>query len=150
MVVREWGEYGAYVGFGDGGEFGARTSYPNRAARYEEVRIGGSVIDFYDPREKVVHEIKKSAAKEEAHVWQVKYYLYLFGWEGIEGVIGLLEYPVLRETMWVELEESDRERLQHTEAEIREIIGAEDCPPPLPKRKCGPCSYYEFCYAGEE
>ena len=27
------------------------TSYPNRAARYEEVRIGGSVIDFYDPKE---------------------------------------------------------------------------------------------------
>ena len=35
------------------------TSYPNRAARYEEVRIGGSVIDFYDPKEKVIHEIKK-------------------------------------------------------------------------------------------
>lgn len=53
------------------------TSYPNRAARYEEVKIGGSVIDFYDPREKVVHEIKKSSSKEEAHIWQVKYYLYL-------------------------------------------------------------------------
>ena len=46
------------------------TSYPNRAARYEEVKIGGSVIDFYDPREKVVHEIKKSSSKEEAHIWQ--------------------------------------------------------------------------------
>ena len=68
------------------------TSYPNRAVRYEEVRIGGSVIDFYDPREKLVHEIKKSAAKEEAHAWQVKYYLYLFEREGIEVVIGLMEY----------------------------------------------------------
>ena len=99
---------------------------------------------------KLVHEIKKSAAKEEAHVWQVKYYLYLFEREEIEGVIGLLEYPLLRETMRVELEEGDRERLQQMEAEIRGIVGAEDCPPPLPKRKCGQCSYYEFCYAGEE
>lgn len=126
------------------------TSYPNRAARYEEVRIGGSVIDFYDPRDKVVHEIKKSAAKEEAHVWQVKYYLYLVEQEGIEGVIGLLEYPLLRETMRVELEEGDRERLQQMEAEIRDIVGRKECPPPLPKRKCGQCSYYEFCYAGED
>ena len=30
------------------------TSYSNRAARYEEVRIGGSVIDFYDPDRKSV------------------------------------------------------------------------------------------------
>lgn len=125
-------------------------SYPNRAARYKEVRIGGSVIDFYAPREKVVHEIKKSAAKEEAHVWQVKYYLYLFKREGIDGVIGLLEYPLLRETMRVELEEGDWERLEQMEMEILEVVSAEKCPLPLPKRKCGQCSYYEFCYAGEE
>lgn len=125
------------------------TSYPNRAARYEEVRIGGSVIDFYDPREKVIHEIKKSSAKEEAHVWQVKYYLYLFEREGIKGVTGLLEYPLLRETMRVDLEEGDQERLQQMEAEIREIVEADECPPSLPRRKCGQCSYYEFCYAGE-
>ena len=60
-----------------------------------------------------------------------------------------MEYPLLRETMRVELEEGDRERLQQMETEIREIIGAEDCPPPLSKIKCGQCSYYEFCYAGE-
>ncbi len=125
------------------------TSYPNRAARYEEVRIGGSVIDFYDPREKVVHEVKKSSAKEEAHIWQVKYYLLLFEREGIDGVTGLLEYPLLRETMRVELEEGDRERLCRMEAEIRQLVEAEACPSCLPKGKCGACSYFEFCYAGE-
>jgi len=125
------------------------TSYPNRAARYEEVRIGGSVIDFYDPREKVVHEIKKSSSKEEAHIWQVKYYLLLFEREGIDGVTGLLEYPLLRETMRVELEDGDRERLCRMEAEIRQLVEAEVCPPCLSKGKCGACSYFEFCYAGE-
>ena len=106
------------------------TSYPNRAARYEEVRIGGSVIDFYDPKEKVIHEIKKSTSKEEAYIWQVKYYL-------------------LRETMRVELEEGDREILRQMEVEIRQLIGEEACPPALSKGKCGACSYYEFCYSGE-
>lgn len=126
------------------------TSYPNRAARYEEVKIGGSVIDFYDPREKVVHEIKKSSSKEEAHIWQVKYYLYLFEKEGIEDVVGILEYPLLRETVRVELEENDRESLRNMEDEIRKIIGSETCPSVVSKRKCGHCSYYEFCYSGEE
>lgn len=126
------------------------TSYPNRAARYEEVRIGGSVVDFYDPKEKVIHEIKKSESKEEAYIWQVKYYIYLFEKEGIEGVVGLLEYPLLHETMRVELEEGDRVVLQQMMVEIRDIIGLEACPPVLPKGKCGQCSYYEFCYAGED
>lgn len=126
------------------------TSYPNRAARYEEVKIGGSVIDFYDPREKVIHEIKKSSSKEEAHVWQVKYYLYLFEKEGIEDVVGILEYPLLRETVRVELEEGEREILLNMETEIRRIVLGEECPSVLPKSKCGHCSYYEFCYSGEE
>ena len=35
------------------------TSYPNRAARYEEVRIGGSVIDFYDLKSKNLHRKRR-------------------------------------------------------------------------------------------
>ena len=126
------------------------TSYPNRAARYEEVRIGGSVIDFYDPKEKVIHEIKKSTSKEEAYIWQVKYYLLLFEREGIADVVGMLEYPLLRETMRVELEEGDREILRQMEVEIRQLIGEEACPPALSKGKCGACSYYEFTPVDEE
>lgn len=94
-----------------------RLRIQNRAARYEEVRIGGSVIDFYDPKEKVIHEIKKSTSKEEAYIWQVKYYLLLFEREGIADVVGMLEYPLLRETMRVELEEGDREILRQMEVE---------------------------------
>lgn len=126
------------------------TSYPNRAAKYEEVSVGGSKIDFYDPQARVIHEIKKSSAKEDAHIWQVKYYIYLFEKEGIEGVTGLLEYPLLRETLKVELEEEDRNELVRMISEISMIIGIEECPPQLPKKKCTQCSYFEFCYAGEE
>lgn len=126
------------------------NSYPNRAAKYEEVAIGGSVIDFYDPQAKVIHEIKKSDSKEEAHIWQVKYYIYLFEREGIDGVTGLIEYPLLRDTLRVNLEEDDRVLLRKMIVEIETIISAEACPPKLTKRTCSGCSYYEFCYIGEE
>lgn len=126
------------------------TSYPNRAAKYEEVSIGGSKIDFYDPKAKIIHEIKKSEAKEDAHIWQVKYYIYLFEREGIEGVSGMIEYPLLRETFRVELEDADRERLKKIIGEIRELVQMEECPIRLPKKKCGQCSYFEFCYVEED
>ena len=53
------------------------TSYPRRAEKYQEIELDGIKIDYYDPRNKVVHEIKKSDKHEEAHEWQVKYYLYV-------------------------------------------------------------------------
>ena len=65
-------------------------------------------------------------------------------------MVGILEYPLLRETLRVELEEDDRESLRKMEDEIRKIIGSETCPSVVSKRKCGKCSYYEFCYSGEE
>lgn len=65
-------------------------------------------------------------------------------------MVGILEYPLLRETVRVELEENDRETLRNMEDQIRKIIGYEICPPVLSKGKCEKCSYYEFCYSGEE
>ena len=53
------------------------TSYPRRAEKYQEIELDGVKIDYYDPRNKVIHEIKKSDKHEEAHEWQVKYYLYV-------------------------------------------------------------------------
>lgn len=122
------------------------TSYSNRPAKYEEVMIGGSVIDYYDAQSKIIHEIKKSPSKEEAHLWQVKYYIYLFEKEGINDVSGILEYPLLRETLPVQLEDTDRSEIQKIIREIQEIIANEECPGKLPKKKCVNCSYFDFCY----
>ena len=46
---------------------------------------------------KVVHEIKKSKAIEEAAVWQVKYYIYFLKKRGIEIEKGIIDYPEIRE-----------------------------------------------------
>ena len=105
---------------------------------------------FYDPQTKVIHEIKKSSAKEEAHVWQVKYYIYLFEKEEIMGVKGVLEYPLLREIVSVNFEDEDREELKSMMFEIKKIVEGEMCPPRLLKKRCSQCSYFEFCYAAEE
>ncbi|MDR1898168.1 MAG: CRISPR-associated protein Cas4, partial [Prevotellaceae bacterium] len=36
------------------------TSYPQRPERYSELEIDGIKIDYYDARNKIIHEIKKS------------------------------------------------------------------------------------------
>lgn len=126
------------------------TTYPQRSERYEELEIEGIKIDFYDARNKVIHEIKKSDKIEVAHEWQLKYYIYVLERHGTEGVTGLLEYPTMRHTAKVELTEADRQYIIRIEKEIEALIKADDCPPAINSKICNNCSYYEFCYASEE
>src|SRR5947209_2038043 len=79
------------------GKLIGETTYPQRPEKYTEIEIAGSKIDFYDAKDKVVHEIKKSDKMETAHAWQVKFYIWLLELNGIEGATGILEYPKLRE-----------------------------------------------------
>jgi len=126
------------------------TSYPQRSERYEEVEIDGIKIDYYDARNKVIHEIKRSDKVEEAHVWQVKYYIYVLERNGLKEVSGLLEYPTLRQTTKVELTDADRQKIAEMEKEITEIIQSDDCPPVIHSKICKTCSYCDFCYVEEE
>ncbi len=126
------------------------TSYPRRSEKYQEVELDGIKIDYYDPRNKVVHEIKKSDKHEEAHEWQVKYYLYVLEQNGIEGATGLLEYPKLHKTDEVLLTTPDRETIREMIANIENTIHQEHCPERIPKSHCKNCSYFDFCWSGEE
>lgn len=125
------------------------TTYEHRSDRYREIEIDGIKIDFFDPKNKVVHEVKKSDKHDEAHVWQVKYYLYVLEKNGVTGCTGLLEYPRLHKTEEVLLTQPDREAIAEMSGEIEMIIGAESCPPRLPVSKCRNCSYFDFCWSGE-
>ena len=98
-------------------------SYPQRAVQYEEVAIDGIKVDFFDARNRVIHELKKST--------------------------GILEYPVLRRTKEVALSDDDVCKLQQMEREIQEIIGDETCPPTKRRSFCRNCSYFDFCYSEE-
>lgn len=125
-------------------------SYPQRSGKYEEIELDGIKVDFYDPKRKVIHEIKKSNKVEAAHEWQLKYYIYVFERNGIESVTGVLEYPTLRKTQEVVLSDVDRERIQEMEVDIQQIISDDDCPPLQKRGICRNCSYFDFCYSGEE
>lgn len=126
------------------------VSYPQRSEKYEEIEFDGIKVDYYDAKNKVIHEIKKSDKVESAHEWQLKYYIYVFDKNGIEGVTGVLEYPALRQTEKVILTNSDKERIEEIKKEILQIIECDTCPPLTKKGICRNCSYYEFCYSGEE
>ncbi len=126
------------------------TSYPQRSERYEELEMGGIKIDFYDPRNRVIHEIKRSNKIERAHEWQVKYYIYVLEQTGVEGVSGILEYPTLRHTAQITLSDNDKAKIQEMERDIEKIARSEACPPVINAKMCKSCSYYEFCYVKEE
>ena len=124
-------------------------SYPQRPERYEEIAVEGIKVDYFDSKRSVIHEIKRSDKVERAHEWQVKYYIYVFERNGIEGCTGLLEYPTMRQTVPVVLTDADREEIRRMEQEIVAIIESDTCPPLVKKRLCKSCSYYDFCYATE-
>jgi CRISPR-associated exonuclease Cas4 len=128
------------------GKLIGETSYTDRAAKYTELQLDGVKIDYYDAKNKVVHEIKKSDKMEAAHEAQVKYYLYKLKQHGVEGATGILEYPTIRHTSQIELTDEDILDIQKWEVDILAIISKEEMPGVIDKPVCKRCSYFEFCY----
>ena len=124
-------------------------SYSMRSSKYEEIEIDGIKVDYYDTKNKVIHEIKRSNKIEQAHEWQLKYYMYVFEQHGVTDVKGILEYPTLRKTQAVVLSDVDRDRIKEIVANIEMIISSDECPPIQKKGICKSCSYYEFCFTKE-
>lgn len=131
------------------GKLIGETTYPERAKKYTELALDGIKIDFYDPKEQVVHEVKKSDKVENAHIAQVKYYLYVLRKNGIENPSSIIEYPKLRQRQIVEWEDGDQEKVKAWVKEAENIASQEECPPLLHSRICRSCSYFDFCYAEE-
>lgn len=124
------------------------NTYSQRAERYKELAIDGIKLDYYDSKNRIIHEIKKSQKEYASHIWQLKYYIYVLHNAGIEGVSGILEYPKERKTEEILLSTPDIERIEEIKKDIYKII-SEKCPTTIKKIKCRKCSYYDFCYANE-
>lgn len=128
------------------GKLISATTYANRPARYTEVDLGIAKIDYYDPVNKVVHEVKKSNRMEHAHEWQVKYYLYLLDRAGVTGAVGIIEYPRLRQKRSVHLVPEDVKTLETALVDLTAVITSNEIPCLLAKHGvCRACSYYDFC-----
>ena len=110
-----------------------------------EVSIEGVKIDFVDGKG-CIHEIKKSRSLEEAHVWQVKYYLYLLHQRGVENVEAYLDYPLLRKKEEVKLMEEDFPKIEEHLQQIQTLLIQPKSPKMKVMKICKKCAYQEFCW----
>lgn len=112
----------------------------------KKINIDGVInIDFVRSK-KILHEIKKSNSIEPASILQVQYYLYYLEKKGLVGLKGILDYPLLKQTVEVNLADSDRENLENIIIGIKEILGKES-PPILEKKNiCKKCAYFDLCF----
>ncbi|WP_339123940.1 CRISPR-associated protein Cas4 [Fusobacterium nucleatum] len=112
----------------------------------KKINIDGVInIDFIRSK-KVLHEIKKSNSIEPASLLQVQYYLYYLEKKGLIGLKGILDYPLLKQTVEVNLTDEDRENLDNIIIGIKEILRKES-PPPLEKKGiCKKCAYFDLCF----
>ena len=132
-------------------------SYQQRSERYSQIELSAEYkeatltgkIDYFDIRDLVVHETKRSNKVETAHLWQVKFYMWLLDLNAIEVEKGIIEYPRLRMREEVYLTEEEKKYLKQTVGEIVELVNGPTCPPVINAKICNSCSYYDFCYVGE-
>lgn len=104
----------------------------------------------------VLHETKKSSSADEAHRWQLRFYLWLLALNGVTGpggdpFRGEINYPRQRDTEEVVLNGGlggpDAERLREIVFGLREL--SERSVPPERKEErsfCRTCAFEELCY----
>ncbi len=111
----------------------------------KEIRVDGITVDLLESKKGVIHEIKKSRALDQSHIWQLKYYLYYFKNIGLE-MEGLLDYPKLKKRERILLTEEDYKKMEQILKDIEKWISETVPPKVINKPYCKKCSYYEFCY----
>ena len=128
------------------GQLIGKHAYARRPTRWRELSLGAIKIDHFDPRQKLVREVKKSPKLEASHIAQVKYYLFNLERAGVDGPRGLIEYPKQRKATEVRLTDADRKIIRGWEAEIERIVQQPTCPELVQKSYCRHCAYRDFCF----
>ena len=93
-----------------------------------------------------MYEVKKTKSIEEAGIWQLKYYMYYLGKRGVKNISAKIDYPLLRETKEIILEDNDRKVLDDIEKNIEDIFKQETVPKCINKKICKKCAYFDLCY----
>jgi CRISPR-associated exonuclease Cas4 len=90
--------------------------------------------------------VKKSKKIEEAGIMQVKYYLYYLKQKGVEGIKGKVDYPLLKQSIDIELTDDDEKNIDTMIMDLKIIVNR-PLPPLLEKKRiCKSCAYFELCY----
>lgn len=74
------------------GKLIGENSYIQRAEKYIETQLTtewngvilSAKIDYYDAKARIIHEVKKSAKLEQAHIAQVRFYQFVLEQTGIK------------------------------------------------------------------
>lgn len=122
----------------------------------KEIDIDGTIVlDWFDAKKQLVHEVKKSDKMEQAHEWQILYYLWFLKQKGLavanhdnaDGIKGELNYPTLRTKKSVILTYQKEQQLTETILpHIESIATQQDIPATVEWKVCRSCSYCELCH----
>lgn len=94
----------------------------------------------------VIHEVKLSDKMEEAHEFQLLYYIFYLKQKGVEDLTGQIDYPKLRQAKEIELTGEKESDLKKAITEMENIVSL-DKPPEVEYMKiCGSCSFAELCW----
>ena len=120
-----------------------QTSY---AKEEKSILIDNTInIDFIKG-ECILHEIKKTKSIEKAGIWQVKYYMYYLQEKGVKNITAKIDYPLIKETKEVFLEEQDINTFEDIIKKIEKIVKKETPPNVIDDKICKKCAYYDLCY----
>jgi len=111
----------------------------------EEFMLDGIKLDRITP-DGLIHEVKKSDKARHAHIWQLKYYLWVLKQNGFGQLDGILEFPKQRKRVPVTLTAKDENKIPEKMQHIREIVAQSEPPKPKKIPFCRRCSYRELCW----
>ena len=126
-------------------QIGAKIHEDSYKRKRKEITLDGIKLDFIETGKGLVHEVKKSKAVENAHLWQLKYYLYRLKQLGLD-FSGKIDYPLIRRTENVYFDESDEAGMDNILKEIESVKRLDSPPPGARSGICKKCSYYEYCF----
>ena len=118
------------------------TSYKNKK---KHIMINNTINIDYISEHKLLHEVKKSKKVEEASIAQIKYYLYYLKNRGVEGLKGRIDFPLLKQSVDVELSKDDEKEIEKVIEDINRIKELDLPPEFIKKRICKSCAYYDLC-----
>lgn len=112
----------------------------------KSILIDGTInIDFIRDGA-VLHEVKKTKAIEDAGIWQLKYYMFYLEQRGVKNISAKIDYPLIRETKEVVLDDEDKTILSNIEKNVEEIIKMDKPPKVMNEKICKKCAYFDLCY----
>ena len=111
----------------------------------KELEIDRIKIDFVE-KSKEVHEVKRSRTIEDAHIYQLLYYLYFLKKSAGMEAKGMLDYPLLKKKVHVELTSDKETELAGILANVGSIINQDKPPEAEWKSYCKNCAYRELCW----